>query len=100
MRRDKKPAHISQRDWDDATIPELTDADFARGKPFKDAMPELFRSWQQDHGRGRPLMADRPKVHIGFRLAADVVDGIKASGRGYTARVEKVLRDALAKGQL
>ena len=45
-------------------------------------------------------MADRPKVHIGFRLAADVVDGIKASGRGYTARVEKVLRDALAKGQL
>ena len=39
-------------------------------------------------------------MHIGFRLAADVVSGIKATGRGYNARVEKVLRDALAKGKL
>jgi uncharacterized protein (DUF4415 family) len=48
---------------------------------------------------GRPPIAS-PKVHIGFRLAADVVEGIRASGRGYNARVEKVLRDALAKGEL
>lgn len=39
-------------------------------------------------------------MHIGFRLAADVVSGIRATGRGYNARVEKVLRDALAKGKL
>jgi uncharacterized protein (DUF4415 family) len=39
-------------------------------------------------------------VHIGFRLGADVVDGIRATGRGYNARVEKVLRDAIAKGML
>ncbi len=48
---------------------------------------------------GRPP-AETPKVHIGFRLAADVVNGITATGRGYNARVEKVLRDALAKGKL
>jgi uncharacterized protein (DUF4415 family) len=32
--------------------------------------------------------------------AADVVQAIRATGRGYNARVEKVLRDALAKGKL
>ena len=48
---------------------------------------------------GRPR-AEAPKVHIGFRLAADVVQSIRASGRGYNARVERVLREALAKGEL
>ena len=45
-------------------------------------------------------MVVTPKVHIGFRLAADVVEGIKATGKGYNARVEKVLRDAIAEGLL
>ena len=39
-------------------------------------------------------------MHIGFRLAADVVNGIRATGKGYNTRVEKVLREALAEGQL
>ena len=43
---------------------------------------------------------EQPKVHVGFRLAADVVEGIKATGKGYNARVEQVLRDALAEGRL
>ncbi len=48
---------------------------------------------------GRPRVAT-PKIHIGFRLAADVVRAIRATNRGYNARVEKVLRDALANGEL
>jgi BrnA antitoxin of type II toxin-antitoxin system len=44
--------------------------------------------------------AEEPKVRIGFRLAADVVEGVKATGKGYNARVEMILRDALAKGLL
>jgi uncharacterized protein (DUF4415 family) len=43
---------------------------------------------------------EAPKVHIGFRLAVDVVEGIRATGRGYNARVEKILREAIAKGGL
>ena len=42
---------------------------------------------------GRPK-AEATKVHIGFRLASDVVASIKASGRGYNARVEQALRAA------
>ena len=77
-------------------VPELTDEDFARARTFAEVFPEQHRSWKR---RGRPPVAE-PKVHVGFRLAADVVAGIKATGRGYNARVEKVLRKALVKGEL
>ena len=42
---------------------------------------------------GRPK-AEAPKIHIGFRLAADLVESVKASGPGYNARVEQALRAA------
>jgi uncharacterized protein (DUF4415 family) len=85
---------MSERDHD---TPELTDDDFARARPFKETFPRQYEAWRQRGGRPR---VERPKVHVGFRLAADVVEGIKATGKGYNARVEKVLRDALARGEL
>jgi uncharacterized protein (DUF4415 family) len=78
--------------------PEWTEADFARARPFKEMFPEEYEAWKKERG-GRPPVA-QPKVHIGFRFAADVVQGLRASGRGYNQRVEKLLREALAKGQL
>ena len=42
--------------------------------------------------RGRPKSA-APKVRVGFRLSAELVERIRASGPGYNARVEKVLRE-------
>ncbi len=57
----------------------------------------VFKAWKNKGGRP-PV--EQPKVHIGFRLAADVVKGVRATGPGYNARVEKVLREALANGQL
>ena len=68
----------------------------ADAKPFSEVFPAPLASWKK---RGRPRL-ETPKVHIGFRLAADVVDGIRAKGPGYNARVEKVLRAALTKGRL
>lgn len=83
-------------DFDES--PEWTDENFARAKPFKEMFPEQYASWKKNKG-GRPPV-EQPKVHIGFRLAADVVEGVRATGPGYNARVEKVLREALAKGEL
>ena len=80
----------------DDEIAELTDADFARARPFKEVFPGQHAAWKK---RGRPPV-EAPKVHIGFRLAADVVAGIRASGKGYNSRVEKLLREALAEGRL
>ena len=81
---------------DDEDNPELTEADFARARPFREVFPEQYKSWKK---LGRPPVVT-PKVHIGFRLAADVVAAVRATGKGYNARVEKVLREAIAKGLL
>ena len=82
---------------DDDENPEWTEADTAAAKPFRELRPTLFEAWKKQ--RGRPPV-ETPKAHIGFRLAADVVDSIRATGRGYNARVEKALRNAIAKGLL
>jgi len=94
--RVKKPADISRENWESVDVPEATDAEFATAKPFKEAFAAQYKAWKR---LGRPPVAS-PKVHIGFRLAADVVQAVRATGRGYNARVEKVLREALAKGKL
>lgn len=83
-------------DHDD--IPELTADDFARARPFSEVFPEQHRAWKKNLG-GRPKAA-APKVHIGFRLAGELVNAIKAGGKGYNARVEAVLMDALKQGKL
>ena len=56
---------------DDDENPELTAEDFARAKPFKEVFPKQYAAWKK---MGRPPV-ETPKVHIGFRLAADVADG-------------------------
>ena len=79
----------------------------ALGRPLGLSRPGIFRPLadldQKPHltadpaaapdKGGRPR-AEGPKVHIGFRLAADVVESLKASGPGYNARVEQALRKA------
>ena len=92
----EKPSDISQEDWDAVDVPEATAEDFARARPFKEVFPEQYKAWKR---MGRPPV-ESPKVHISFRLASDVVNGIRATGQGYNARVEKVLRDALKRGEL
>ncbi|MEO8714403.1 MAG: BrnA antitoxin family protein [Acetobacteraceae bacterium] len=40
---------------------------------------------------GQPPV-EQPKVHIGFRLAADVVEGVRATGQGYNASKRRCAR--------
>ena len=82
---------------DDIDNPELTEADFARGRPFTEVFPHLAGSLKRQGGRPK---LDRPKVKVAWRLSADVVEAVKASGKGYNVRVEKILREAIARGVL
>jgi uncharacterized protein (DUF4415 family) len=54
---------------------------------------EAMKDFRERNKGGRPKVK-APKVQIGFRLAADVVKSIKATGPGYNARVERALREA------
>ena len=80
----------------DEENPEWTPEAAAEARPFAEVFPEQFKALKNKGGRPP---AEQPKVHIGFRLAADVVTGVRATGPGYNARVERVLREALAKGE-
>lgn len=79
---------------EEGEVRELTREDFKGMRPMREAMPEFIEAMKEFRRKlGRPK-AEAPKVHIGFRLASDVVASIKASGRGYNARVEQALRAA------
>lgn len=93
----KKPDYITQEDWDAVDVPEASDEEFARAVPFAQLFPYAAQSLKRQGGRPE---LERPKVKVAWRLAADVVDAVKASGKGYNARVEAILRDAIAKGVL
>lgn len=85
---------------DDGEVRELTAEDMKLFRPIAEVDPGMVDAMQRMKVKsGRPTIDDKPKVHVGFRMAADVVEGIKASGKGYNARVEKVLREALATGK-
>jgi len=91
LRTKKQPKPLTDEDGE---VRELTLADLRRMRPVREAMPELIEAVADFRRKlGRPKAA-APKVHIGFRLAQDVVESVKASGRGYNARVEQALREA------
>lgn len=74
-------------------------ADELDRRPIQGTDPGMLEVVASYRKRGRPPV-ENPKMRIGFRLAADVFADVRASGRGFNARVEKVLRDALANGKL
>jgi uncharacterized protein (DUF4415 family) len=78
----------------DGEIRELTAEDMRLFRPIAEVDVDMVDAMEEFRRKlGRPK-AETPKVHIGFRLASDVVASIRASGRGYNARVERALRAA------
>jgi uncharacterized protein (DUF4415 family) len=82
-------------------VRELTDEDFASMglRPVAEVFPELPEAMKRIRPVGRPRVAT-PKAQISFRLSADLVADIKATGRGYNVLVEKALRKAFKKREL
>jgi uncharacterized protein (DUF4415 family) len=76
--------------------PELTKADFARAKPARDVLPELFGAKVASEAlkpRGRPKLA-QIKQPISLRMDADVLAKWKATGTGWQTRMVEVLAKA------
>lgn len=101
MSKRKKPPHISQADWDDAEIPELTAEDFRRMRPAREVLPKLIgakAAAELLRPRGRPKVTS-PKAQVTLRLDADVVARFKAGGAGWQTRINAALRRALSKAR-
>ena len=81
----------------DSDSPELTEEFFKDAKSFKEGFPKDYKDWKKT--RGRPKVA-APKKIKSFKLSQDVIEAIISSGKGYNARVDAVLRNAIVHGQI
>ena len=68
--------------------PEWTEKDFAKAKPFAEALPELAASIRK--GRG-PNKAPT-KMLVSLRLSGKVLEAYKAKGPGWQSRIDADLR--------
>ena len=68
--------------------PELTKEDFAKAKPFAEALPNLAASIRK--GRG-PNKAPTKKL-VSLRLSGKVLEAYKAKGPGWQSRIDEDLR--------
>jgi len=86
---------------DDDDIPEMGAEWFASAKYGLDGLAELIGEEAVAPLRkmGRPK-SESPKINGTLRLSAEIWKKIKSAGRGYNARVEAVLQDAIARGVL
>lgn len=75
----------------DADNPEWTKEDFARAVPFSQ-LPESFQEKLRLLKKPRGPQKAPTKELISIRLSRDVVERLRASGRGWQARVDAHLR--------
>lgn len=85
---DKEEAEIQRMIAADPDSPELTDAQLAKGKPFKEALPELYASIQR--ARGRPRL-DNPKAAVTLRVDPATLQRFKATGKDWRAKMAAAL---------
>jgi uncharacterized protein (DUF4415 family) len=84
-----KKKGYSARDLRDVSDnPELTKEDFAKARPFAEALPELAASIRK--GRG-PNKAPTKKL-VSLRLSAQVIDAYRAKGPGWQSKIDADLR--------
>jgi uncharacterized protein (DUF4415 family) len=77
----------------DPDNPELTDAQLSKGRPFREALPDLASSIDQARRRGRPPV-EIPRQQISLRLDPDIIAHYKATGNGWQSRLNDDLRKA------
>ncbi|MDH4412902.1 MAG: BrnA antitoxin family protein [Rhizobium sp.] len=83
----------SRADWDEVDDnPEMTEAEIAELRPFREVFPDLAAAI--DRKLGRPK-AEMTKKAISLRLDAEVIDRFKAGGEGWQSRMNEALRKAV-----
>jgi uncharacterized protein (DUF4415 family) len=80
---------------EDTDSPEWTEADFAEARPVSD-FPELAGILRKAGKLGRPpLPEEERKARVTLYLDRDVLERLKADGRGWQTRANAALRRAL-----
>ena len=88
---DEEEAEIQHQIADDPDAPELTDEEMKGARPFAEVFPDLMESIRRT--RGRPAVEVR-KQQVSLRLDPDVIAKFKATGKGWQARINDILKSA------
>lgn len=89
---DEREAEIQRGIAQDPDNPELTDEDFARMRPARETHPDIVEDWLR---RQRGKQKAPTKVLVSLRLEREVVERLRASGRGWQSRANDMLRKAV-----
>ena len=88
MPNTKKKGYNASDLRDVSDHPEWTRKDFAKARPFAEALPDLAASIRK--GRG-PNKAPTKKL-VSLRLSGEVLEAYKAKGPGWQSRIDDDLR--------
>lgn len=83
----KKPDWISQKDWDELDIPELTDEEFARMRPAHEVLPGFPFPKPRRGPQKTPT-----KLQATVRFDRDVIEYFRGTGPGWQTRMNETLR--------
>src|ERR1700730_17396029 len=92
MAKNKKPRHISQKDWDPVDSPPLSDDILATMKPARETFPDLAEDSARRKRGERGRQKKPRKVLISLRVERSTIEAYKAAGRGYQTRMAAVLK--------
>ncbi len=87
---DEEEAEIQRRIANDPDSPEATDEELAQARPFAEVFPELMENIRRS--RGRPVV-EVQKQQVSLRLDPDVIAKFKATGKGWQARINDILKE-------
>ncbi|MDF8334099.1 BrnA antitoxin family protein [Novosphingobium cyanobacteriorum] len=83
---------FTQADWDEVSDnPEWTEEDFRNARPFAEVFSHLAATIGKRGPQKKPT-----KVSTTLRLSPDVVAHFRATGKGWQARIDQVLKDWVA----
>ena len=89
---DSEEAAIQAGIAKDPDNPEWTREEFARARPFAEEFPKLAASLTRSGGQ----QEEPAKILVSLRLSRDILDYFKAGGLDWQARIEDLLRKAMA----
>ena len=84
----KKPDHISQEDWDDLDIPELTEEELEQMRPASEVLPDIVETYRQTRGRQQEPV----KQQVSIRLSPEVLDFFRSKGKGWQTQIDDILK--------
>jgi len=118
MPTDEEDAAITAAALSDPDCPPLTDAQLARMRPAREVLPPALYAALTDKSRpavirhvtdaedaarrnrpGRPRV-EVPRPTLNMRIDADILERLRATGRGWQTRVNALLREAVQAGRV